>query len=276
MKQFNLQSKIPPKVLATDLDGTLIPLKGEADNEAALHAIAESYKDGDFKLIFATGRHRESVMDAIHVHRLPLPDWLICDVGSSIFVLDEVKQEFHPFRPYQKHLEELTHGINRTQVEGLLYNVAEITLQEPERQQEFKISYVCESSRTNTLVNAINESMATQDYPFFCTGSVDPFENCGLLDVLPVNVSKAYALVWLSSHADFLPDEVVFAGDSGNDKAALVSGFRAILVGNASAGLAGEIETALRSSGFGELFYHAKGTATSGVLEGCRHFGLFE
>jgi sucrose-6-phosphatase len=40
-------------------------------------------------------------------------------------------------------------------------------------------------------------------------GSLDPFLNCGLLDVLPKGVSKAYALLWLSTHADFKPDEVV-------------------------------------------------------------------
>ena len=92
--------------------------------------------------------------------------------------------------------------------------------------------------------------------------------------MLPLNVSKAYALIWLSSHADFCPEEVVFSGDSGNDKAALVCGFRAILVENASKQLLNAVRDELRSMGSENLLYHAKGTATNGVLEGCQHFGM--
>ena len=107
-------------------------------------------------------------------------------------------------------------------------------------------------------------------------GSLDPFSNCGLLDVMPAGVSKAYALIWLSTHADFSPDEVIYSGDSGNDYAALVSGFRAIVVANGSEGLAQKVSAALGERRISERLYLAKQTATSGVLEGCRHFGLIQ
>ena len=97
-----------------------------------------------------------------------------------------------------------------------------------------------------------------------------------LLDVLPAQVSKAYALIWLATHADFLPDEVVYAGDSGNDLAALICGFRAIVVANDSEGLADRVAASLEERSLLDRLYLARDQATSGVLEGCRHFGLID
>jgi hydroxymethylpyrimidine pyrophosphatase-like HAD family hydrolase len=87
-------------------------------------------------------------------------------------------------------------------------------------------------------------------------------------------VSKAYALLWLSTHADLRPDEVIYAGDSGNDYAALVSGFRAIIVANGSDGLEAKVRASLKDRDLENRLYVAKGSASSGVLEGCQHFGL--
>jgi HAD superfamily hydrolase (TIGR01484 family) len=69
---------------------------------------------------------------------------------------------------------------------------------------------------------------------------VDPFEGQGLLDFLPRDVSKAYALKWWSDYHGVSHSDVVFAGDSGNDLAALTAGFCAILVANADRGVARE------------------------------------
>jgi len=128
----------------------------------------------------------------------------------------------------------------------------------------------------SALVETVNGILERERLPFECMGSLDPFLNCGLLDVLPKGVSKAYALLWLSTHADFKPDEVVFSGDSGNDYAALVSGFRAIVVANASEGLADRVEESLTKRNLVDRLYRANGKATSGVLEGCRFYGLIE
>ena len=108
-------------------------------------------------------------------------------------------------------------------------------------------------------------------------GSLDPFLDRGLIDVMPGPVSKAYALLWLATHASSAPDEVIYAGDSGNDLAALGAGFRAIVVANASPGLAAKVSTLQQERGIpADHLYQAKGEASSGVLEGCRHYGLFE
>jgi hypothetical protein len=55
-----------------------------------------------------------------------------------------------------------------------------------------------------------------------------------------------------------------------------VSGFRAIVVANASEGLADRVEESLTKRNLVDRLYRANGKATSGVLEGCRFYGLIE
>jgi len=275
MKHFNPRKDITPRVIATDLDGTLIPLPGEPENLSALEELRGTLADRNHPFVFATGRHFDSVMDAVEQYALPVPEWIVCDVGSGIYQrLDDGGYQI--YAPYERHLAELTEGHDREAVEGLLRQVGEIRPQPEAHQQAFKISYESEARAVNELVDRIRGVIEDAGLPYSVMGSVDPFAGIGLIDILPQNVSKAYALIWLSEHADFLPDEVIYSGDSGNDLAALVAGFRATVVANASEGLAEEVRAALRQRGLEDRFVHTRGRATTGVLEGLRHFGLLD
>ena len=272
MKYFNPDPRISPKVLATDLDGTLIPLPGINDNLISLGKLGEELSASRIKLVYATGRHFESVREAMAEYQLPVPEWIVCDVGSSIF--ESVDGAFEPYLPYEKHLKDLAEGFDRSVVEQLLREIEPLKPQPEDHQQALKISYECHSDLVDLLVTQVNDLLAEKRLPFACMGSLDPFLNCGLLDVMPKGVSKASALLWLSEHADFMPDEVVYAGDSGNDLAALISGFRAIIVANHSVGLRQKVLDSLGPRELVDRAYFSKGTATSGVLEGCRHHKL--
>jgi HAD superfamily hydrolase (TIGR01484 family) len=272
MNVFKPNPQIPPRVLATDLDGTFIPLPGNADNLAALEIFRQARAGMDFGLVFATGRHLESVLAAMEEYALPRPDWIVCDVGTSIH--HRHGDSFGPFAPFEDYLARQTHGIDRTAVESLLADLDGLALQSPERQQRFKISYESSADATEPLAAAISRRLDQARLPYACLASVDPFHDHGLLDVLPTGASKAAALLWLSTHADFSPDEVVFSGDSGNDLAALVCGFRAIVVANAPDSLANRAQSELAARDLADRLFRATRPATSGVLEGCRHFGL--
>lgn len=228
--------------------------------------------ESECTLVFATGRHFESVIEAIQEYALPSPEWIVCDVGSAIY--RRVGDTYEVFSQYETHLAKTSDGVDRQAVENALQSLDDLELQPPDHQQRFKISYQSAADTVNELVEQINQRLKESQLPYSCMGSLDPFMNCGLLDVMPEGVSKAYALLWLSTHANFRPDEVIYSGDSGNDYAALVSGFRAIIVANGSAGLREKVRAALKERDIEDRLYVAKGTATSGVLEGCRHFGL--
>ena len=273
MDFFNPNPAISTRILATDLDGTLIPLPDNADNSSALERIRNASDSRRIGLVFATGRHLESVLDAIPQHALPRPDWIVCDVGTSIYRREP--DRFSRFAPFESMLAEQTRGADRADVESLLADVDGLALQSAERQQRFKISYVCDGGDIERLAALIDQRLSDAQLPFTCLGSVDPFDGQGLLDILPAGASKAAALIWLATHADFTPNEVVFAGDSGNDLAALTCGFRAIVVANAAEGLAERVERHLLERGLSNRCFRSTLPATSGVLEGCIHFGLF-
>ncbi|PXA05532.1 hypothetical protein DDZ13_01275 [Coraliomargarita sinensis] len=271
MEYFNPQAGIGPSVLASDLDGTLIPLEWEQDNREALEELSKVFERPDRTLVFATGRPFDSVMEAIREIPLPEPDWIVCDVGSRI--MHHKNGEWKEMAAYDKHLNEITAGVSRKDVEAALDGIEGLSLQIPEHQTEVKISYECEGAQLEVTLEEV--AARVRDLPYTSMGSVDPFRNCGLIDVMPGRVSKAYALIWLTTHADFMPDDVIYAGDSGNDLAALAAGFRAIVVANASEGLVGKVSTLQKERGIPkERLYAARTSASSGVLEGCRHFGL--
>lgn len=272
MNHFNPETSITPRVLATDLDGTLIPLPESERNRVDLQRITEHFSGSKQTLVFATGRHFESALEAIEHYQLPLPEWIVCDVGSSIY--KRVGSEFQVFETYANHLSEISGSMQRGPVEKILDGIEALEQQPIAHQQRFKISYQSTVENVAELVERINELLRSADLPYECMGSLDPFMNCGLLDVMPRGVSKAYALIWLSTHADFSPHEVIYSGDSGNDYAALVSGFRAIVVANGSDGLAEKVRARLAERQINDRLYLAEQTASSGVLEGCQHFGL--
>jgi sucrose-6F-phosphate phosphohydrolase len=272
MQKINKEPELVLNVLATDLDGTLIPLPDSPEHETALSILRDARNSHPFTFLYATGRHYESVQEAIESYNLPLPDWIVCDVGTSIYSKSE--GNFVPFQPYIDHLNSLTQKTDREQVLNLLSDLEGLELQCEAHQQEFKISYQCTTERMEALVEAVDARLRAQKIPFDVTGSVDPFLHCGLIDLLPTGTSKAYAVQWLATHADFSPESVLYAGDSGNDFSALTCGFRAIVVANAGETLTKKVMKALAQKGMQDRAYAAQHAATQGVLEGCRHFGL--
>lgn len=267
MPQHNKELEFIPKVLASDLDGTLIPLPDSPENLVALAAL----RNAGLEIIFCTGRHLSSVMDAISRYGLPEPSWIICDVGTSIY--HNQSGRFQVFDAYTSHLQDLTVRAGRSEIESLLEGLPGLVRQQEDHQGTFKISYECDSDLTDHLVARISRLLYDFHIPFAATGSIDPFLNCGLIDLLPEGVSKAYALKWLADYANYKPEQLLYAGDSGNDYPALTAGWPAIVVANASLGLADKVKKELKNQKKLKYMFQATQTATSGVLEGCKHYG---
>ena len=262
-------------VLATDLDGTLIPLAGHAKNESDLPILASQLQRSGVTLVFVTGRHLASVRRAIEQFQLPQPDWMICDVGTSIYHRQATGQ-FSLVEPYQQHLEQIVALMPVVALQKRLESVEELRLQEREKQGRYKLSYYADAAQLEELVSRIQHELDRTGAPYSIIQSVDPFNGDGLIDLLPATVSKAYALQWWVQHRQMDPDSMVFAGDSGNDLAALTAGYRAIVVANACRQLAQKVYYSHRDSGWSNRLYLAQSEATSGLLEGCRWFELIE
>lgn len=261
--------------LATDLDGTLIPLPGSTENEADLRTLALQIEQGAIELVFATGRHFASVSRAVQEFQLPSPQWIICDVGTSIYQRQPSGQ-FVLVADYQRHLQEITSCLPILELRDRIGAIDGLHLQEQEKPGPFKLSYYASAEQLDDQRVRVDSLLAEVGAPYSMIDSVDPFTGEGLIDLLPKSVSKAYALQWWSQHANRSAGEIVYAGDSGNDTAALVAGYRAIVVGNACPMLARRVYDEHRRAGWPNRLCLAGNKATSGVLEGCRWFGLIE
>lgn len=261
------------KVLATDLDGTFIPLKDNAENKEDLVQLARALKENNVTLTFVTGRHLESVQDAIARFALPTPDWVICDVGTSIYKRTE-DDSFEIAQSYVDHLQSIVGEVDTSRLREEFASLESLKLQEEEKQGAFKLSFYCDAKKLHTIHNEVLDRLTHGRLPYNMISSVDPFTGDGLIDLLPTDVSKAHALQWWTDHAGMDNKELVFSGDSGNDLAAMTAGYRTIVVGNAPAELMETVHQHYESRMQVDRVYLAEKTATSGVLAGCRHFGL--
>lgn len=260
-----------PTVLATDLDGTLIPLHNDLKQQRDLSQLKAHFRDSRDSLVFVTGRHLDSTREAILQYQLPCPDWIICDVGTTIVQCD-AQLRFFPVTAYRDLLAGLITTCPLATLRERLSSIPELRLQEPEKQGAFKLSFYTDGDALEAVSKRVHAAIA--ESPFSVIASLDPFNHDGLIDLVPTNVSKAFALQWWSQIVGHSRQRIVFAGDSGNDLAALTAGYLSILVGNASKQVVQAAAASHRKAGWQNCLYLAKSHATSGVLEGCRHYGL--
>ena len=265
----------PQAILATDLDGTLIPLDGNPEQQRDLQILGESLNKHRVPLVFVTGRHLQSVEKAQHKFRLPEPDWVICDVGSTICRRNPAGK-LEPLHEYAKHQYEIVKACPRTDILQLAAKISGLREQEAFKQGPYKISFYADQHQLSEIEQNLLQLLEDQQIPWSLICSVDPFNGDGLVDLLPQDISKAYALKWWAEFAGYEDSQIVFAGDSGNDYAAFVSGFRAILVNNTNSKIVDQVVQEHLKLGYTDRMYHAKSSATSGVLEGCRAFQLFD
>jgi len=261
-------------ILATDLDGTWIPLKDHVENEKDLKRINDLLCQRAMPLVYVTGRHFESVCAAIDEFQLPIPTTIICDVGASILhrTEDADHLSFLPSEDYRKHLSRLTNGIGHDDLLAAIRPNSVLRAQEDEKQSEFKLSFYAEGTQLNEATTHVQESLESIGARHNVISSIDPFNGDGLIDILPSDCSKASALAWWAQHHNFDSKQILFAGDSGNDWSAFIAGYRTIVVGNADRAIAERVRREHFDQGLKGRLHLAKAFATSGVWEGLHHF----
>lgn len=88
-----------------------------------------------------------------------------------------------------------------------------------------------------------------------------------VFDVVPASPGKGWPLKWLCQRLGISLDQVLVAGDSGNDADMFrLPGVNGILVGNALAELSGAVSAT--------NMFRASREMADGVMEGLRHFGI--
>ncbi len=258
------------RLLASDLDGTLIPPGGV---DARVTHFAERLAAlPDCALAYVTGRHLSLAQEGVEESGLPSPDFLACDVGTSIY--RQEKGQWRPLEGYRERMRELLRLDSADQIRNLLAGPPELKLQEDERQAEFKASFYLDPGEPGQAALRRAEGVL-RDHGLRANMifSVDTSSDQGLLDVLPLGASKESAVSFLAEELGIVLEQVLFAGDSGNDLEALLSASLGVLVGNAPEGLRHQLREELRRTGRSVTVHFARAHYAAGVIEAMDAFG---
>jgi HAD superfamily hydrolase (TIGR01484 family) len=265
-------------LLCTDLDRTLLPNGQAPESAGAREVFARLVSHAEVQLVYVTGRDPDLVAEAIATWELPDPDLLIANVGTTI--VSSAKGRWEKWTRWDDAIAGDWSGHSTEDLNGLLGGLSGLDLQDASRQADFKLSYFTPSGPEGlALAHATRERLAQAGIKANVIWSVDESIGLGLLDVLPASATKRQAIEFVMAEWGFGLDEVVFAGDSGNDLDVLVSPIAAVLVANASEDLRKVIKEQAKAQGWDTSLYCARGGAlgmngnyAAGILEGVLHF----
>ncbi|MCG6973157.1 MAG: HAD-IIB family hydrolase [Desulfobacterales bacterium] len=265
-------------LLCSDLDRTILP-NGEApESPGAREVLRRIARRAQIRLVYVSGRNRKLIQDAIENYRLPLPDFAIGDVGTTIYDLD--KGSWNKWSAWNDEISKDWPEGGHDELAGMLSDMAQLRPQESEKQNRFKLSYYTDADADQqVLVQEIRQRLKSRGVRPSVIWSVDEQRDVGLIDVLPERANKVHAVRFLAKSQGISKNRVVYAGDSGNDLAVMVSDIQSILVRNAAETVRREARESVEKSGLEETLYEAKGgflgmngNYTAGVLEGLAHF----
>jgi sucrose-6F-phosphate phosphohydrolase len=274
-----MQSMTRQLLICTDLDRTLIPNGPQSESKGARKIFSRLVARPDVMLVYVSGRHRELVQQAIHNFSLPLPDYVIGDVGTTIYHVQGADNWQH-IQQWEQDIGHDWNGLMQADLKQLLHSVKGLRLQPASCQNAYKLSYfVPLQADRRKLADNINARLVGAGVNARLVWSVDEPAGVGLLDILPDSASKYHAIMALIRGLHLDESQCVFCGDSGNDIEVLVSPLPAVLVANAQpqvrqqaielAGQNGKLEQLYIARGD---FMGMNGNYAAGMLEGIAYY----
>jgi sucrose-6F-phosphate phosphohydrolase len=265
------------KMLATDLDRTLLPNGSWPADNAAIPLFNELTERHGVYVVYVTGRNLRLAEQAIDEFGIRHPDVLIGDVGTTI--RKYAGGEWTMDHAWVAHVERASPRWDAAAIQAAVSDVPGMRAQEAEHCGRFKQSYYVDHDARDAVLAAVEQCVAGR-FDEVIIYSFDSQTGDGLLDFLPASATKQTALEFLAEEQGVEKDRVVFCGDSGNDIFPLTAGFSGVLVRNADEQLVESVREAMRRNPalkvyFAEGGYRGlSGYYTSGVLEGAHHYGL--
>ncbi|MGB5442477.1 MAG: HAD-IIB family hydrolase [Gammaproteobacteria bacterium] len=266
-------------LICTDLDRTLIANGPQPESPAARRHFDALAAHPGVTLAYVSGRHRALVEKAITNYCLPLPDFVIGDVGTTIYHVGPDRDWLRQ-RSWEEEIAPDWAGKRRDELMALLHDLPALRPQGYACQNDYKLSYfVSLQSNRQTLSAQIRQRLEAHGVNASLIWSVDEPAGVGLLDVLPARASKYHALESLMKHHGFSYENTVFCGDSGNDIEVLASPVPAVLVANSQPAVRKLARRLADEAGYSQQLYIAQGNFmgmngnySAGMLEGIAHY----
>jgi len=266
-------------LICTDLDRTLIPNGPQPESPGARRCFALLAARPEVTLAYVSGRHRALVEQAVTTYRLPVPDFVISDVGTTIYRVGE-QHRWQNLTSWEEQIARDWAGYTHDGVMALLKDVPSLRMQELSKQNRLKVSYYLPLYQDIDILSAkIRERLERAGVRARLVWSVDDIADIGLLDVLPEAASKRHAIEALMELEGFGLDRTVFCGDSGNDMEVLISPISSVLVGNSRADVKRLAREMATEEGTRDRLYTASGgflgmngNYSAGMLEGIVYY----
>lgn len=268
-------------LLATDLDRTVIPNGDEPESPQARELFTGFADSPDTIVLYVTGRNKTLIKEAIEEYDLPLPDYAIGDVGSTIYEVGG-ERKWKSLPAWEEAIAPDWKERSWKEIKEIFDRVEGIKLQDdsPDFQNKFKVSYYTDVKVDRArILSEMKELAKIHGLKIAFIFSVDERKRVGLLDVLPESATKLHAIKFMRELLDIPEERTVFCGDSGNDIPALTSGLNAVMVNNTRPEVIDEVMSAVTKSGIDNKIYTAKGNFlgmngnySAGVLEGVCYY----
>ncbi len=267
-------------LLCTDLDRTLLPNGPQVESPHAREYFTRLVEQQHITLAYVTGRDKNLVLEAIDEFQLPEPDFVIADVGSTIYEI--TNHRWSHLNSWQQEISTDWNNFDRYQLIELLSVFEVLSLQEESKQNTYKLSYYVSLDVDNVvLANDIQSLLRRNNVQANIIWSIDELKSIGLLDILPVSANKRHAIEFIMRHKNFTHAETIFAGDSGNDIDVLTSPVNSVLVANASDDVkAMALKQAEENNNLSNIYIaqgykqeeDMNGNYSAGILEGIIHY----
>jgi sucrose-6F-phosphate phosphohydrolase len=267
------------KILATDLDRTLLPNGSWEADPDAIAMFNELTETHDVLVVYVTGRNLALTEKAIKEYGVRYPDVLCGDVGTSIRKYVDGQWQFDA--GWITRVRQASPRWDAAAIRDAVSGIEGMREQEAEHLNQFKQSYYVEHDKNTAVLEQVDKVVKGR-FDEVIIYSFDSQDGKGLLDFLPASATKLTALEYVAEEFGAAKQDVVFCGDSGNDIFPLTAGFCGVLVRNADDQLVENVKQAMQDIP-GLKIYFARGGFrglqgyyTSGVIEGAYHYGLFD
>lgn len=239
------------RLFSTDLDGTVV---GDNTATARFRDFWQSLPD-DIRplLVLNSGRLLDDQFELMKAVPLPSPDYVIGGVGTMLFCRDQPSLR-------QAYSASLGKAFDTVKIEALVSGISGISIQPERYQHEMKSSWYLRDASEEAIAGI--ETLLRDSG----IGARIVYSSNRDLDILPRDADKGAALTWLCDHLEIGLDEVVVAGDTGNDRAMFeLPGVRGITPANALP----ELKVLAQDR---DTIYSAGQAQADGIISGLRHW----
>ncbi len=235
------------RALITDMDNTLL-----GDQESLDHLL-KILENADVPIGFgvATGRNSDLAMEGLAEWNVPTPNFVISSVGTGIRYGPNLVED----QSWKRHI---SYRWRPEEIREVLALVPGLELQTTEGQREFKVSYNVDPEQSPSQVEVARLLRQAG------LSAKVIYSHQQFLDIIPIRASKGMAIRFLAMKWDIPFEQILVAGDSGNDEEMLTGNTPAVVVGNHSP----ELE---HLKGM-PLIYFAEACNAQGIIEAIEYF----